>query len=367
MRSSKPLDKVFLSIVLILSFAGLFIFSSSALGVLAEDIQSFLFIILKQLVFGLALGLVAMYIVSNINFKNWQKYSLYIFIASAVTSLLVFVPGTGIESLGARRWINLGFMTFQPGEFLKLGFVIYFAAWLSSKKDHLDSLKEIALPAIAIIAVPMIILMAQPDRGTLLSIMCAAVAMYLVAGGKIKHFLLITLLGIMALMVTIYFEPYALTRIKTFLDPLADPLGSGYQIRQALIAVGSGGISGRGFGQSIQKFGFLPETVGDSIFAVFSEEFGFIGATSIILLFLALTLRGFRIVGRAPDNFSRLMVLGIVILIASQSFINIGAMLGIIPLTGVPLIFVSHGGTALLFALIEVGIVLNVSRWAQVR
>ena len=367
MRSSKPLDKVFLSIVLILSFAGLFIFSSAALGVLAEDIQSFIFIVLKQLVFGLTLGLIAMYIVSNINYKNWQRYSLYIFIASAVTSLLVFAPGIGIESLGARRWVNLGFMTFQPAEFLKLGFIIYFAAWLSSKKDHLDSLKEIALPAIAIIAVPMAILIAQPDHGTLLSIMCAAIAMYLVAGGKIKNFLLIILLGFVALAITIYFKPYALTRIETFLDPFADPLGAGYQIRQALIAIGSGGVSGRGFGQSIQKFGFLPETAGDSIFAVFSEEFGFLGASAIVLLFLALALRGFRIVRRAPDNFSRLMVLGIVILIASQSFINMGAMLGIIPLTGVPLIFISHGGTALLFALIEVGIVLNVSRWAQVR
>lgn len=362
----RPLDKVFLSTVLILSFSGLFIFASAALGVLAEDIESFLYIIFKQLFFGLLLGLIAMFIVSNINYKHWQRFSIHIFVISIIASLLVFLPGIGIKSLGAKRWIDIGIATFQPAEFLKLGFIIYFASWLSSKKDGLDNLKT-ALPVIFIIAIPTAILLAQPDHGTLLSILSAAFAMYLVAGGRWSHFFLIIILGVITLGITIYFKPYALTRIETFLDPFSDPLGAGYQIRQALIAIGSGGVFGRGFGQSIQKFGFLPETVGDSIFAVFSEEFGFWGSSAIVLIFLALTLRGFRIVKRSPDNFSRLMVLGIVILIASQSFINIGAMLGIIPLTGVPLIFISHGGTALLFALIEVGIVLNVSRWVQAK
>ncbi|MBI5140556.1 MAG: putative lipid II flippase FtsW [Candidatus Vogelbacteria bacterium] len=365
MRTGRTLDRIFLWIVLILSFGGLFIFSSAALGVLAEDIQSFLIIIVKQLFLGLILGLLAMFIVLNINYKNWQKYAFYIFVISVVVSLLVFIPGIGIENLGAKRWIDLGFMTFQPAEFLKLGFIIYFASWLSRQKDRLGDFRKTFLPAIAIMAVPTLILIAQPDHGTLLSILATAVAMYLIAGGKWTHFILIILIGLLAFATTIYFKPYAITRIQTFLDPFADPLGAGYQIRQALIAVGSGGIFGRGFGQSVQKFGFLPETVGDSIFAVFAEEFGLLGTSLIILLFLAFTLRGFRIVKRAPDNFSGLMVLGIVILIASQSFINMGAMLGIVPLTGIPLIFISHGGTALFMALIEVGIVLNVSKRAQ--
>jgi len=213
-----------------------------------------------------------------------------------------------------------------------------------------------------IMAVPTVILLSQPDTGTLLSILIAGLSMFFVAGGRFRHLLFLTVIAAVGIGVIIFTRPYALDRVRTFIDPSADPLGSGYQIRQALIAIGSGQLSGRGFGQSIQKFSFLPEPLGDAVFAVAAEEFGFLGSIFIVFMFLAFTLRGLRISGRAPDQFSRLLALGIVILISSQSFINIAAMLGVLPLTGVPLLFVSHGGSALLFALAEVGVVLNISK-----
>ncbi len=363
----KNYDRLFLSIVLILVFLGIFIFSSAALGLIEEGVDSYLYIVIKQIIIGLLLGTGALYIMSGIYYKEWQKYAVYIFIFSVIVTLLVFAPGFGINTMGARRWIDLGIISFQPSEFLKFGFVIYFASWLTSKKDKLDTLTSGFLPAMLILAIPSAVLLSQPDTGTLLCILLAGVAMYFVAGGKIKHLALLLIVALIAISYVIFTRPYAMARITTFLDPQADPLGAGYQIRQALIAIGSGGIAGRGFGQSIQKFNFLPEPLGDAIFAVYAEEFGFIGSTLIVMLYLAFTLRGLRLSSRSPDQFSRLLALGIVILISAQSFINIGAMLSILPLTGVPLLFISHGGTALLFALAEVGLLLNISKFSTIK
>lgn len=356
-------DKLFFAIVLILVFGGLFIFASASLGIFEEGISNYLSIVIKQVVFGLIFGMTALYIMSGIYYKRWQGFAPHIFLLSIVATLLVFAPKLGIDTLGAKRWVDLGFISFQPSEFLKLGFVIYFASWLSAKKDSINDFKSGFLPALLIITVPVLILLKQPDMGTLLCILAAAAAMFFISGAEWRNLAFLFLAGLIGVMIFVYIKPYAMARIITYLDPQSDPLGSGYQIRQALIAVGSGRVFGRGFGQSVQKFTFLPEPLGDAIFAVAAEEFGFVGSSLIVLLFLIFTLRGFRISARAPDQFSRLLSLGIVILISVQSFINIGAMLAITPLTGVPLLFVSHGGTALLFALIEVGIVLNISKF----
>lgn len=361
--ATRTYDKLFFGIVLILVFVGLFIFSSASLGIFEEGINNYLSVVLKQIVLGLLFGMASLYATSLIYYKNWQKWAGHIFLASIFVTLLVFVPKIGVNTLGASRWIDLGIISFQPAEFLKLGFVVYFASWLAGRKELIFRFKEGFLPAMLIIAIPAVILLNQPDTGTLLSILSAGIAMFFVAGGRWQHLSLLSILIIVGLAIMIFLRPYAMARITTFLDPSSDPLGAGYQIRQALIAIGSGQFSGRGFGQSIQKFDFLPEPLGDAIFAVAAEEFGFIGSSFLVLLFLALALRGFRISARSPDQFSRLLSLGIVILISSQSFINIGAMLGILPLTGVPLLFISHGGTALLFALMEIGIVLNISKF----
>jgi cell division protein FtsW len=302
---------------------------------------------------------------TRIHYRTYKKYALHLFILSIIVTLLVFIPGLGFTAGGATRWIDLGFTTFQPAELLKLGFVIYLAALLSNKRTKLHSFRHGVLPLAALSAVVGIILLLQPDTGTFLVILATGLAMFIAAGSRWRDIASLGGMAIAGLSVLALFRPYVMDRILTFLNPATDPLGSSYQIQQSLIAVGSGHFFGRGFGQSVQKFDYLPEPIGDSIFAVFAEEFGFIGSLVLLALFLFFALRGLKIASHAPDQFGGLLVAGIVILIVSQSFINIGSLIGIFPLTGLPLLFVSHGGTALFFALVGVGIVLNVSRYTK--
>lgn len=278
---------------------------------------------------------------------------------------LVFVPGIGVELNGAKRWIALGPLSFQPAEFLKIAYVLYVATWLSNIKQHIQTVRWGIVPLGIISAIIAIILLLQPDTDTFLVALVAAGAMFFVAGGKWKHILSIVLLAAILLGFLVMQRPYLKDRFMTFLNPAADPLDSGYQIQQSLIAIGSGGIAGRGFGQSVQKFNFLPEPINDSIFAVAAEEFGFIGSLILILLFLFFMIRGYKISSRIEDSFGRIVFVGFVTLITFQSIMNIGSMLGIIPLSGLPLIFVSKGGTSLLFTLFALGILFNISRYQK--
>ncbi|MCX6701980.1 MAG: FtsW/RodA/SpoVE family cell cycle protein, partial [Candidatus Zambryskibacteria bacterium] len=201
-----------------------------------------------------------------------------------------------------------------------------------------------------------------PDNDTFIVIAIAGLAIFLTGGGRWRYIFISALIGLMVFAGLILTKPYVMSRITTFINPSLNALGSGYQIQQSLIAIGSGGIFGRGFGQSIQKFNVLPEPIGDSIFAVACEEFGLVGGVSIILLFIFFAFRGLKIAKKIPDIFGRLMVVGIVIMIVFQAFVNIGAMAGVLPLSGITLPFISHGGTALFMTLLEVGIILNVSK-----
>jgi cell division protein FtsW len=207
-----------------------------------------------------------------------------------------------------------------------------------------------------------VILMIQPDTAGVIIIGMAAVTMLFAAGGKVSHLALLALVGIVAIAGAAYERPYIAQRIETFFNQESDPLGAGYQVQQSLIAVGSGGFGGRGFGQGLEKFSYLPEPIGDSIFAVAAEEFGFVGSAVLVLLFALFALLGLRIAARAPDPFGGLLVVGLTVLIAGQSFFNIASALGLVPLVGVPLIFVSHGGTSLAISLAEVGVILSVSK-----
>ena len=209
------------------------------------------------------------------------------------------------------------------------------------------------------------VLLAQPDTGTLLVMLAAGFGMFFAGGARWRDIAILVGASISGAVLLVLSRPYIMDRILAFIDPNKDPLGASYQIQQSLIAVGSGELFGRGFGQSIQKFSFLPEPFGDSIFAVTAEEFGFIGSSLLIMLFLFLAIRGLKIAVRAPDHFSGLVVVGIVILIVFQSFINMASMLGIFPLTGLPLLFISHGGSALFFALLGIGIILGISRYGK--
>jgi cell division protein FtsW len=278
--------------------------------------------------------------------------------------LLVFEPHLGFGYGGARRWINLGPITFQPSELLKFSFIVYLASWMSARKNDIKSFRFGLLPFLVIVAFVGFVLIAEPDIGTLGVIAITSSLMFLIGGGKFSQIALMILLGLGLLYVLILVKPHAMDRVQTFLNPsTADAQGSGYQVKQALIAVGSGGIYGRGFGMSLQKFTYLPEPIGDSVFAVFAEEFGFVGSAILVCLFLFFLFRGFLIVLRSSDPFAKLLGAGILISIVIQSFINIGSMIGIIPLTGLPLIFVSQGGSALVVALAEIGVLVNISKY----
>ncbi|MDO8572420.1 MAG: putative peptidoglycan glycosyltransferase FtsW [bacterium] len=361
----KKADRIFLGIVAALVLVGTFLFFSASLGLLARSEDLFSSVIFSRLIFGLLAGTITLIITSKIPHTFLKKSSFYFFVFSVILTSLVFVPGIGFEHGGAKRWIHLFGISLQPAEFLKLSFVIYFAAILSSLKGKIKTFAYGLLPALILLGITGILLIKQPDMGTFLVIFTSAIAMLIVSGGKWSHIGILGGISIVSVAILAHFKPYILLRFTTFLDPTGDPLGAGYQIQQSLIAIGSGGIFGRGFGQSIQKFGQLPEPIGDSIFAVASEEFGMIGAVIIIALFVALAIRGFQIASRAPNYFSGLLVVGLVILMVTQSFMNIASMLSVLPLVGVPLLFISHGGTALLFALLEAGIILQVSKYQR--
>ncbi|HQU07796.1 MAG: hypothetical protein B7X04_00935 [Parcubacteria group bacterium 21-54-25] len=354
-------DRVFLSIVAVLAIGGVAIFSSATLGLLARADVNIAHDALTQIVFGLGGGAIAFAFFRMAPLSWFRRMAPWIFGASLFLTLLVFLPGLGSHAYGATRWLNLRVITLQPAEFLKIGAVFFVGWFLAHNANSLADYRRGLLPFLGIVGVPSFILLVQPNTSTMLLIGLTAVAMYFAAGAPLRDLLAIVLVGILALSVVVLIRPYVLQRVTTFLDQGANPLGSGYQIQQSLIAIGAGGIFGRGFGESVQKFNYLPEPDGDSIFAVYAEEFGFIGSLVLISLFFALAARGITIAGQAPDRFSGLAALGFSWLLASQAFINMGAMLGIIPLTGLPLPFISHGGTALLVAIAEAGFILNVA------
>lgn len=361
MEKKEKIDNIFLGIVITILVIGLFSFVSASFGVLAKNEAKFAGVLFSQAI-GLIVGLVLMYVCSRIPYKFWRKYAFYFFLASLLITLLVFVPGLGQEHGGAKRWINIAGMSFQPVEFLKLAFIFYFAGWLSWVKSRAKELKYGVLPLVTMLGIVTAVLINQPDTKSIILLILSSAGMLVASGVPWKYILGLAGFGILSLGILVMARPYLKDRVLTFLDPSHDVRGKSYQLNQSLIAIGSGQIFGRGLGKSVQKFTYLPEPQGDSIFAVIGEEFGFVGTSMIIILYIAFALRGMKIAFGAPDSFSRLMVIGLVILILSQSFMNIASSIGLFPLTGVPLVFISHGGTSLMFSLAIVGIILNISR-----
>ncbi len=361
----KSVDRTLLIIIFTLVTLGFFIFSSASLGLLAREGARFSSVAFSQILFGIVGGGIGMFLTSQIYYRNWRKYAFYIFIAAGLLTLGVFIPGLGFEHGGARRWIAIAGFTFQPAEFLKLAFIIYMATFLSGINKHIQNFKQGTLPFLLITGAVGFILLLQPDTDTFLLMGVAALSMFIVAGGSWRDVGLMLLSGVLLLGILAMTRPYIMDRFTTFLDPTDDPQGKSYQIQQSLIAIGSGGFAGRGFGQSIQKFEYLPEPIGDSVFAVYAEEFGFLGSVFLVGLLSFFTFRGYKIASHAKDLFGMLLVVGIMTLIVIQAFLNIAAMLSLAPLMGLPLPFVSHGGTALLTTLTAVGIVLNVSKYQK--
>lgn len=360
----QPVDRPLFIFLLLLIISGALIFFSASLGLLGNGEENYLSILAKQYGLGLLGGAGIMYYLSRLKYTFLRKYAYLFFIIGLITTFLVFIPGIGMSHGGATRWIDLGPITFQPSELLKIGVIIYSAAILASRRRRNADGPATLIPVIGALGLTATALLRQPDMDTLGVIFAAVLAMYITGTGKWSHVIFVGTLGLIALVIVAFLQPYVMSRITTLFSP-GDFQGAGYQIKQSLIAVGSGGLTGRGFGQSVQKYDYLPEPIGDSIFAVYAEETGFIGTSIFIIFLLAFTLRGLTIAARVPDAFGGLLAVGIVILISAQSFINIAAMIGLLPLSGIPLVFVSHGGTALLIAMAEAGILLNVSRNAQ--
>jgi len=361
----RNIDKVFFWTVGVLVLAGLFILISASMGLLTREGPTFYKTIFQQIISGIVVGLILLYFTSKINYKAWKKFALPFFIFSFLLTIIVFVPHIGFGSGGASRWIKLGPLFFQPSEILKFGFMVYLSSWIVSRKAEIKSFKFGFLPFVAIIAFVSLLLILEPDIGTLGVLAISSMFLFFLGGGRFAQLAILMLLGIGLIILLVKIEPYRMNRITTFFHPSQDLQGISYQLRQSLIALGSGGIFGRGFGMSLQKFNYLPEPIGDSIFAVFGEEFGFIGSIFLIGLFLFFLYRGFSIALRAPDDFGRMLGAGIVILIIVESFVNIGAMTGVLPLTGIPLLFVSRGGSAMAITLAEIGVLLNISKYRK--
>ena len=363
----KQADKVLLLLTILLIGAGLFIFLSASLGIITRGNDFLIRLVATQLGLGVILGGIALLLTARIPYKKLRAFAPHVYIASLLATLLVFIPGVGLSLGGATRWITIGSFSFQPAEFLKLGTVLFLAFALSyghAKKKKASWLLGAFFLIVTIAVLPLIF---QPDTGTILVLGAATFAMLFVSGISWRVIGVALLIPVLLLAGLVMTRPYVEARLLTFLNPAVDPLGAGYQIQQSHIAIGSGGLTGRGFGQSVQKFNYLPEPISDSIFAVYAEEFGFVGASLLIALFLFFGLRGLGVARKAKDRFGGLLATGIVILLLAQAFTNIGAMLGVIPLTGLPLTFVSHGGTALLFALVAVGILLSISKYQTTR
>ena len=360
-------DLPFAVITTLLVLSGLIIFSSATLmlvGTVKYDAVRF-----NQYGLGFLGGLVLLYVAYKIPISFWRKASFYFYIATVLAMIAVFIPGVGVFHGGARRWIQIAGFQLQPAELYKISSVLYLGLWLmrgfGKKLDARENFWTRTVPMVVIMGISAILFLLQPDTDTLGVTCLALVAMYLLAGGNWRDMFILGLIGAMGLTVVAFTRPYVMKRITTFFHPTADLSGSGYQAKQSLIAVGSGGIFGRGYGQSIQKFKYLPEPIGDSVFAVAAEEFGFIGTVLLVGLYLAFALRGLKMATRS-SSYGSLVIAGLLCLIVAQSFVNIAAMIGILPLSGTPLIFISHGGTALLVALFSVGIMLSASRERKV-
>lgn len=358
----QAVDSVLLLCIIGLTLFG-FIMVASASVVVAERFSEDTFFFFRhQLLYGGTVGLAAFLIGIVVPYRWWRSLALPSLLISLVLLLLVFIPGLQVASGGAARWIGAGPITLQPSEVMKLTFILYLAALLEAKGADIRSFRKSVLPFVLIIGVMSTLIILQPDIGTLFSIILIGAAMVFSGGFRLRHLAALAAAAAALFSLLINVASYRLNRIIVYLHPDLDPQGIGYQIGQAILAVGTGGWWGLGFGRSRQKYQYLPEPAGDSIFAIIAEELGFIRTSVIVILFMVIAYRGFVIARQAPDVFGRLLAVGVTSWIVSQAFINIGSILGVTPLTGIPLPFISYGGSALVSMLLASGILLNVSR-----
>ncbi len=359
------INKVFLCAVAIIVIFGLLIFASASLGVLSINEIKFYSILQSQFIYALFLGVLALACGISIPFTFYEKYAWHIFIFCCVLSVLVFVPIIQIYHGGAHRWIHVGPITMQPVELLKFGAITLLSMWCARYTHVFKKAKYGLYFFLAVAIITSLLVLKQPDFGSYAIIIISLFTVYVVGGAYGKHIAIVCCafaIGCSFLLIT---RPYMAERVKTFFNNDHDVKGSSWQLNQSLIAIGSGGFFGRGYGQSVQKFNYLPEPVGDSIFAVMAEELGFMGILFLFVLYGIVVIQGMRIAVYSESQFGKLLVIGIITIIISQIVLNVGSMIGVIPLTGVTLPFISHGGTSLLILLFEVGVILNISKQSQ--
>lgn len=319
------------------------------------------FYLKRQLLF-VGVGIIAMFFFMMTPYSLWKKYAKLILLGGFVLLGLVLIPGVGLVRNGAQSWIGVGAFSIQPSEFMKLGLIMFLSAYLSFNQKYITSFKKGFLPSIILVFTAFGLIMLQPDLGTGVVLVLTCMVLIFIAGAKLTHFFGLASLGIVAFLLLIISAPYRIKRITAFINPWEDPLGDGFQIIQSLYAIGPGGLMGVGLGDSIQKYFYLPEPQTDFIFAILGEELGFIGGSVVIILFVLLFWRGIKIALTTQDEFGRYLALGITTMLAIQVMINISVVIGLIPVTGITLPFLSYGGSSLTLTLCAVGILLNISK-----
>ena len=365
---------LFFLIVFVVGFSLLFLSCLSAQASWQRFNNSYYYL-LHELIFGLVPAIILGFAAYKISLKFLKKWAVWLVLLNLLILFLVFLPKIGSKAGGASRWINLGIGSFQPSEFLKITAILYLSAWIASKlsEDNVSDWKSLTkkgyhniiyifVPFVVFLGLIALALYLQKDASTLGIIAITLLALYFSAKTPLWHTLLIVIAGVSSLLVMVRFEPYRLDRWLIFLHPDSDPLGKGFQLRQSLISLGSGGVFGKGLGMSTQKFGFLPQAMSDSIFAIIGEELGVIGSVGLIAVFILFFWLGIKIAQQSTDKFSKMTAVGIVVWITLQAFVNMASVAGIFPLAGIPLPFFSYGGSHLVVELIGVGLLLNISK-----
>ena len=360
----KPDYLLIFAVIAISIFGVIMIYSASY--VWAEYKFNDAFKYLKHQLLFLVIGLVLMYFISKTNYKIYYKKSNIILFSSIILLILVIIPGIGTIRNGSRSWFGIGSFGIQPSEAAKLGLIIFTSKYLANNERSLRNIKKGVLPILGITLLVFLLIMLQPDFGTGVIIVLSIIGLLFVSGVNMNFFIKLGLLGVVGVIVLILMAPYRLERILSFVNPWQDPLGSGFQIIQSLYAIGPGGLFGYGFLNSRQKHFYLPEPQTDFIFSIISEEFGFMGILIVATLFLIIISRGLKIARKTNNIFAKYLVFGIIFQISIQTLFNLMVVVGLIPVTGVTLPFLSYGGSSLLITLCSMGIILNVSRYEKV-
>ncbi|MEK6666150.1 MAG: putative lipid II flippase FtsW [candidate division NC10 bacterium] len=354
---------LFGAVVALVSVGVVMVYSASAI-IAADRFRDPYFFLKKQL-FWAVLGFGCLWAAMTLNYRILERIMLPLLVVSLVLLVLVLVPPFSQEINGTRRWFRWGPVSFQPAELAKFSLVVYLAHFLTRRREVVESFWLGLLPPLLVAGSMAGLVLLQPDLGSSLTLVVLVFCLLFLAGGRVRQMTLVAASALPLLAVAIYMAPYRLKRIMTFLDPWADPRGSGFQIIQSYLALGSGGLFGRGLGESKQKLFYLPEPYTDFIFAVLGEELGLLGAVSVIGLFGLLIWRGIRIGLGAPDPFGALLALGLTALLACQTLVNLGVVTGALPTKGLPLPFISFGGSSLIMAMVSVGVLLNISQHAR--